>query len=395
MTPETLRAWWWHRQGLGAHAAPSSPAAVFEAYGWVRSVGSCAPYLTLYSRAGVSREAADAALAAGEIHELPSARGCTYVVPASEYALALRAGDGVFAAQQVAPAKKHLGVTDRELDRLADAVLAALDGGPRDPAELKAALGDKVRSLGEAGKKRGVTTTLPLALGLLQSRGEARRVPVSGRLDQQRFRYARWSPGPLAGVTLSDEEVTVGLARRFFRQAGPATVQQFAWWSGSSVKAARAAAATLGLVPVADGDDRLLTPADRDALASFVAPGEPRYALLSSLDNLAHPRRDTAPLFDPEDLARLDKGRGVGGSLFDLPHHVIVDRGRIVGLWEYDPSARSLVWATFARPSGELAEVVARTEAYVRDQLGDARAFSLDSPESRQERLDLLRDPGW
>jgi len=50
------------------------------------------PYLTLYSRAGIGREAADKAVARLEVHELPSARGCTYVVPSSEFALALAVG---------------------------------------------------------------------------------------------------------------------------------------------------------------------------------------------------------------------------------------------------------------------------------------------------------------
>lgn len=47
------------------------------------------------------------------------------------------------------------------------------------------------RNLGEAGKKKGVITTLPVALGILQAHGEIRRVPVNGRLDQQRYGYVR------------------------------------------------------------------------------------------------------------------------------------------------------------------------------------------------------------
>jgi hypothetical protein len=40
------------------------------------------------------------------------------------------------------------------------------------------------------------------------------------------------------------------------------------------------------------------------------------------------------------------------------------------------------------------ARAVAHTEAYVRDQLGDARSFSLDSPKSRAPRLAALRSVG-
>jgi hypothetical protein len=34
-----------------------------------------------------------------------------------------------------------------------------------------------------------------------------------------------------------------------------------------------------------------------------------------------------------------------------------------------------------------MTEAVKNTEAFVRDQLGDARSFSLDSPKSRQPRI--------
>ena len=34
---------------------------------------------------------------------------------------------------------------------------------------------------------------------------------------------------------------------------------------------------------------------------------------------------------------------------------------------------------------------ILRTEAFVRDQLGDARSFSLDSPKSRAPRVQAIR----
>jgi hypothetical protein len=70
-----LRAWWSHKQGLDGSLDGAPAAAVLERTGWARSVGGVGPYLTLFSRAGVSRPAADAAVATLEIHELPAARG--------------------------------------------------------------------------------------------------------------------------------------------------------------------------------------------------------------------------------------------------------------------------------------------------------------------------------
>ena len=61
--------------------------------------------------------------------------------------------------------RRHLGVTRSEIDHLCAEVLTALDAGaPLDPAGIKDATGTAVRNLGEAGRKRGQSTTLPLAL---------------------------------------------------------------------------------------------------------------------------------------------------------------------------------------------------------------------------------------
>src|SRR5437868_1724989 len=86
-----LRAWWFHCQALDGRLRGATSSAVLAETGWARSVGGASPYLTLFSRARVSREAADAAASRLEIHELPAARGCTYVVPAADFGLALKA----------------------------------------------------------------------------------------------------------------------------------------------------------------------------------------------------------------------------------------------------------------------------------------------------------------
>jgi len=75
----------------------------------------------------------------------------------------------------------------------------------------------------------------------------------------------------------------------------------------------------------------------------------------------------------------------------DLAHHAIVDHGRLVGLWDYDPATESIAWASFVKKNKGLEGAVTRTESFVREQLGDARSFSLDSPKSRAPRIAALR----
>src|SRR2546429_335096 len=136
-----LRAWWAHRQGLDGSLAGQSAAQVLASAGWARSIGGAAPYLTLFSRAGLRRAEVDAA-----------------------------------------------------------------------------------RNLGPEGVKKGITTTLPVALGLLQAAGEIRRVPMNGRLDQQRYKYAKWK--------CTQSGTFTDLARRYFAWIGPAPVQAFQVFAG-------------------------------------------------------------------------------------------------------------------------------------------------------------------
>ncbi len=387
-----LRSWWSHRQGLDGSLDGASSADVLARAGWARSVAGVGPYLTLFARAGTSRVDADAAVAALAIHELPSVRACTYVVPSDDFALALALADAV-GDQEMKVALK-LGVTEREIDALCTAVLAAVDKTPRSPDEIRTATGDASRSLGDAGKKKGISSTLPLALGRLQRAGDLRRVPVNGRLDQQRYSYVRWRPNPRKRAPFDATEAYTALAERFFGWVGPATVAEWQWYSGLGVKASSAILAPLGLVAATASSDRLLLPDDAESLRTFKAPKGAQYALVSSLDPLVATRRNLASLLDDADRVRdvgSDKLPVSLGSLSDLPSHAIVDRGRMIGLWEFDPEAQELVWTTFdgARPAA-LRRVVERTEAYVRDELGDARSFSLDSPSSRKPRLRAL-----
>lgn len=392
MDERKIRAWWSHRQALDGALNGASAPAVLEKAGWARSVGGSGPYLGLFARSGLGREAVDTAAAKLEIHELPSARNCTYVLPASDFALGLKVGQA-FADGDMKVGRK-LGVTDREVDKLGEAVVKALRNGPLDPDELKEAVGGAVRNLGEDGKRKGLTTTLPLALGRLQGMGEIRRIAVNGRFDQQRYRYALWSPNPLAKFKLSDEEAYTELARRYFSWIGPATAAEFQWFSSLGVKASKDALEPLKLDSIEDGDPRLMLPGESERLKAFQTPKQPQYVLTSGIDSMLLLRRDVKGLVAAEDSkksVRTEKGNVAPGTLVDLPNHAILDRGRLVGLWEYDPATESIAWMSFIAKDPALKKAVAGMEEYVRHDLGDARSFSLDSPKSRVPRITALR----
>ncbi|WP_445155345.1 DNA glycosylase AlkZ-like family protein [Arthrobacter sp. Hor0625] len=389
LTPERLRAWSWHRQGLDGSLAGCSADEVFARAGWARSIGGANPYLTLFARAGIRRAQVDADVLAHKILELPTARGCTYVLGADDFAWSLRLGRG--AAESGFRVVGRLGVDRGEIALLEEQVLHTLTeaGVPLDPRRLKDELGDSVRNLGEEGKKKGAATTLPTALGILQADGRIRRVPANGRLDQQRYAYEPWGLSP---STLSDEEVREELIRRYLGWTGGATFKQSRWFSGFTVAQSRDAFAAVGAVEVptaAGGDPLWMLPDDVGLLAAFEEPAEEQIQLLAGSDSLVLLRRNAAEL-----LAEEDQDKQTLGSLAlqaDLPDHPILDRGRIIGLWQYDPGREQVAAWVFTAPTPAVAQRIAEVEAWIKADLGDFRAYSLDSPASRQPRIDALR----
>jgi hypothetical protein len=89
------------------------------------------------------------------------------------------------------------------------------------------------------------------------------------------------------------------------------------------------------------------------------------------------------------------KAKGFAGeNLADLPSHAILDRGRVIGFWEFDTASNSIAWMSFIPRNKDLAKAVEEMEQFVRNDLGDARSFSLDSPKSRAPKIESIREAG-
>ena len=136
---------------------------------------------------------------------------------------------------------------------------------------------------------------------------------------------------------------------------------------------------------------------DQSAFVHFKVPANAAYAVLSCMDSMFLLRRELSALMTTDVAKRKvfgEKGSCELGSLSDLNHNAILDRGSIVGLWEYDSDQNAIAWRTFLPADKSLPEIIARTEGYIREQLGDARSFSLDSPKSRAPRVAAIRAAG-
>jgi len=387
-----LRAYRAHKQGLiGEPFANLSPAEILDQTGWVRGVGSAAPYQHFATRANFRREQIDKAVANLEIHELPAVRGCTYIVPASDFALALRFSQANDVFAPTSP-ERALGVTKEELQSLAESTLKALTSGPLQISDIKKELGGQVRSFGEEGKKRGISTDLPGVINRLQTTGQIRRIPTNGRLDQEKYIYTLWEDNPLHGVQPSPEELHAELADQYFRWVGPATIDEFRWFTSLPAGKSKLAFENAGLIAI--DDQYYASPEDADNFASFKTLSEPDIKILASLDNLVLLAKCLYDIVDESDYTKSFDGVNLGSTkgFGDPTCHMITDRGRLIGYWLYNPESEQIVYKSWAGDANLIENAILKTQNRIKEELGDFRSFSLDSPKSRLGRIQLLSD---
>ena len=90
-------------------------------------------------------------------------------------------------------------------------------------------------------------------------------------------------------------------------------------------------------------------PEDREKLLSLKVASKPQYALTGGIDAIVLLRRDLERLLDSKDAGSTilkDPKQKAGSRLLDLPDHAILDRGKVIGLWEYDVDSQSIAWST-------------------------------------------------
>lgn len=386
---------WSARQKLGRHTVVTDVAG-----GWVRSLGGVDPYLALFARTGgLRRSDVDAALADGRLWVVPGVRGCIWLVPDADRALALRVSE-VQARRRNERDMEKLEVPQGELAALANHVVAALEAGPMSPDALRDALPEgSVRRLGAAGKKIGHNTTLPTALRQLEWAGKLRRIHVGGRVDTSRYEWALSEEDLVAGASGDAETQAVALARRYFDWAGPASLTEFVEWTGVKRRDARAAIAALELDEVRIESRGDVSYVVGGALDTPPAPDDAVY-LLPAQDNHLAFRDGLAALVDPrhhdhEVVVMGGRTQPLGKARWVI-QRPIVHRGALVGFWEYDPDAGAIVYAGLDPLTGEVADRVAgRASAlggFITAQLdGAARSLSTDSDKAIEQRVDALR----
>lgn len=325
LTSTQLRRWRACKQGL----AGKGFLDVLEAVGRVAGVYGTAPtcYLSLAARvAGFHRKDLDTELyTARRLVRLRCMRSSVYAVTLDQFPVVVGAmADRV--ERDLGRLVAACGITEEEVTAVAGRVLEVLaNSEPLTVAELR------VAGVSPSGWRR---EAFGFVIGLLCARRMLVRATVRGSWRSDNFAYARLSDWlPAHDLTaVAPEEARVRLARAYLRAYGPASLDDFQWWSGLTKTQARAAFTALAPeVEQIAGADRgfpLLTLADETDELRTANLDDIGVRLLPVWDSYLMGWRDRSHLIAAEEELAYIYDRG--GNATSI---VLVD-GLALGIWE-------------------------------------------------------------
>jgi hypothetical protein len=180
--------------------------------------------------------------------------------------------------------------------------------------------------LAKALNRAGVDATDTQRLAYVVMWAELEGVVCSGPRRGKQFTYAlvdeRVPPAPRRGR----EEALLELTRMYFRSRGPATVRDFAWWSGLTIAGAKEGVQLAGRElehALLDDQSYWFVPSDTP-----VQPPARTTHLLPNYDEYFIGFKDRTAMGDVVSAAKLS-GREVA-----LVAHIVVIDGQVVGGWK-------------------------------------------------------------
>ena len=209
---------------------------------------------------------------------------------------------------------RQIGIDETLFQRSNEIIARALKGRHLTRKELAAILKDN--GIDASGMRAGV----------FMSRAEVEGTVCSGPMRGKQFTYALLDERVPQSAPLTREESLAALAKRYFDSHGPATLDDFVWWSGLNQKDARTGLSRLNPAPrpqVVDGRVHWF-PRTAKAGAKSIA----RAYLLPIYDAYSVGYTDRSALFDATRMERPAAARPQ--SLF---WNMIIINGRMVGTW--------------------------------------------------------------
>ena len=186
--------------------------------------------------------------------------------------------------------------------------------------------------------RSGVASDDNVRLAHILIHAELHGVVCSGPRRDKQFTYALLDERVAEGKKLNREEALAELTQRYFASHGPATLQDFVWWSGLTMNDARCGIELLDReIKEALIDDRIYwsSVGKRDGRAGHVARARGGEAhLLPAFDEYNVAYKDRTVVLDPDVASRVSNWDALGPTF-------TVD-GRIVGTWKSTSNKTSL-----------------------------------------------------
>ncbi|MCA1669392.1 MAG: winged helix DNA-binding domain-containing protein [Thermomicrobia bacterium] len=293
----------------------TTPQAVVQWLGAVQSQDYAGAKWAVGQRThGATDAALDAAFAAGTILRTHVMRPTWHFVAPADIRWLL-----AFTAPRVKALNAYydrtLALDDAIFARSNTALRNALQGGAqRTRAELAAVL-----------QQAGIATD-ELRLVHLVMRAELDGLVCSGARRGKQFTYALLDERVPHAETLSHNEALAALTMRYMTSHGPASVQDFVWWSGLTMTDANAGVAMVKSHLLHETvDDRTYWFAASAPIANNPSPAA---YLLPNFDEYIVGYTDRRAALDAPPADQLDAR---GNVLFN---HTIVMDGQVVGTWK-------------------------------------------------------------
>src|SRR5579872_2764982 len=174
-------------------------------------------------------------------------------------------------------------------------------------------------------EQASITSNDPLRFGLIIMHAELDGIICSGARRGKQFTYALLDERVPQTRTLARDEALAELARRYFTSHGPATVQDFVWWSGLPAADAKAGLSMVKsqlLHEVVDDQTYWFSPS-----TSPIRDVAQLAHLLPNFDEYTVGYADRSAVFDSAHASKLDARMGLLG-------YIMVLDGQIVGIWK-------------------------------------------------------------
>jgi hypothetical protein len=210
---------------------------------------------------------------------------------------------------------RQTGFDEKTVKRACAMIQRSLEGGTH---LTRAELGTHL--------KRAKVLADGLKLAYIVMRAELDGVICSGPRKGKQFTYALIDERlPKKTRQLDGDQALAELATRYFNSHGPATIRDFVWWSGMTVKDARTGIAAAGRALVETTIDNKICYST--GLLKVSAPKSPCVYLLPNFDEFLVAYKDRGVDVDMSGTAS-QEARTNGG----FAHHLIID-GRLAGGW--------------------------------------------------------------